>query len=63
MIKLRDLARHLRSHDCALLREGASHSVWINRGNGRRTTLPRHRELPRTTAKAICAQLDVPPLA
>lgn len=62
MTKLRDLDRHLRAHGCRLLREGAKHAVWLNPATGRRTTVPRHRDLPPTTARAICAQLGVPPL-
>jgi HicA toxin of bacterial toxin-antitoxin, len=61
MIKTRDLRRHLRTHGCEQLREGAKHSVW--QGPGGRSTVPRHREIPRTTARAICDQLGVPRFA
>ncbi|MDP9209629.1 MAG: type II toxin-antitoxin system HicA family toxin, partial [Actinomycetota bacterium] len=46
---------------CVLIREGARHSVWEHPVSERRSTIPRHRELPRTTARAICKQLGVPP--
>lgn len=59
MIKLADLERHLRAHGCELLREGGRHTIWWNPKNQRRTSVPRHRELPATTAKAICAQLGI----
>ena len=59
MTKLRDLPR-TRARDCALLREGAKHAVWHNPEAKRRTTVPRHPEIPFTTARAICRQLDVP---
>ena len=39
------LIRHLRRQGCQLLREGRGHSIWINMGNGRRQTLPRHSEI------------------
>jgi mRNA interferase HicA len=29
-MKRRELLRHLNSHGCALLREGANHSWWLN---------------------------------
>jgi mRNA interferase HicA len=62
MIKLRELERHLRDHGCVPLREGAKHSIWQNPRTGQRTSVPRHRELPLTTARAICAQLGIPPV-
>lgn len=62
MVKRLDLERHLRAYGCDTLREGAKHSVWTNKAAGRRSFLPRHRELPLTTARAICKQLGVPPL-
>jgi predicted RNA binding protein YcfA (HicA-like mRNA interferase family) len=60
MIARRDLLRHLAAHGCSLLREGSKHSVYVNASGEARTTVPRHRELPRTTARAICDQLGVP---
>lgn len=60
MIKRVDLERHLRRHGARLLREGAKHSVWISEDATRPVTLPRHREIPRGTARAICRQLGVP---
>jgi mRNA interferase HicA len=62
MIKLRELQRHLFNHGCVLLREGSKHSVWLNPATGRRTTVPRHRELPLGTGRAICGQLGIPPV-
>jgi mRNA interferase HicA len=59
MIKRRDLERHLRAHGCELDRHGGKHDVW--RGHKRRSTIPRHSEIPVTTARAICRQLGVPP--
>lgn len=62
MTKRRDLERHLRAHGCEPLREGAKHAVWHNPSLKRRTTLPRHTEIPRTTAREICKQLGVEPV-
>jgi predicted RNA binding protein YcfA (HicA-like mRNA interferase family) len=61
MEKRRDLVRHLADHGCRLLRQGRNHEVWIA-PTGRRSTVPRHREIPRGTARAICDQLGVPRL-
>jgi mRNA interferase HicA len=60
MIKRRDLERHLRAHGCRLLREGAKHAVWCSGDGVRVSTVPRHSEIPRGTARAICRQLGVP---
>jgi len=58
MTKVRDLKSHLRQHGCQLVREGSKHEVWEG-PDGRRATLPRHREIPAATARAICSQLAV----
>jgi predicted RNA binding protein YcfA (HicA-like mRNA interferase family) len=60
--RLLDLEKHLAQYGCAAVREGGRHSVWQHLGSGARSTVPRHREIPRQTARAICRQLGVPPL-
>jgi mRNA interferase HicA len=55
------LIRHLERQGGRLLRQGGNHEIWIA-PNGRKSTVPRHRELPRTTAREICRQLGIPPL-
>jgi predicted RNA binding protein YcfA (HicA-like mRNA interferase family) len=62
MIRLTDLQRHLRRHGASLLREGAKHTVWISPAAERPVTVPRHRQIPRGTARAICRQLGIPPI-
>lgn len=59
-MKRQDLIRHLQSHGCELLREGRSHSVWINVANENQSAVPRHREIKEYTARAICRQLGIP---
>jgi mRNA interferase HicA len=56
-MKRRDLLRHLSQNGCYLLREGSEHSDPLN---GRRTAIPRHREIVDFTALRICRQLDIP---
>jgi hypothetical protein len=56
----RDLLRHLQRHGCELLREGANHTVYVNRLSGRVSTVPRHREIDEFLARRICPDLDVP---
>lgn len=59
-MKLRDLLVHLGRHGCRFVREGSDHSIWENPANGRRTAVPRHREIPNFTAAQICRQLGIP---
>lgn len=59
-MKRQDLIRHLSGHGCELLREGRSHSIWVNPATGQQSTVPRHREINDYTARSICRQLGVP---
>jgi len=53
------LTRHLERHDCELLREGAKHTVYVNRAKARISTVPRHREIGEFLARKICRDLEV----
>jgi len=59
-VKRTDLVRHLEQHGCELFREGAEHSVFVNRAVNRTSTVPRHQEIKNPTAIKICKQLGVP---
>ena len=50
-MKRRDLLNHLKQQGCQLVREGSEHSIWENPILNRRTSIPRHREIPTFTAK------------
>jgi len=43
-----------------LLREGGSHSVYINNAVNAVSTIPRHREINDLLARKICRDLQVP---
>jgi hypothetical protein len=60
-VKRQELERHLTDHGCGVLREGAKHVIWRNTERDLRAPVPRHREIPIGTARAICRQLGVPP--
>lgn len=60
-MKRRELLRHLSQHGCRFVREGGDHSIWENPATGRRSAVPRHREIPNYTAARICTQLGIPP--
>ena len=57
-----DLIKHLRAHDCELLREGANHSWWHNPTLNKRSAMPRHNEISDILAKKICKDLGIPPI-
>lgn len=59
-MKRLDLIRHLERHDCEFLREGGSHTVYINRLSRKCSVVPRHREVLDFTAKKICKDLAIP---
>ena len=55
-----DLIRHLERYGVQFLREGGSHSVYVNRSAGKTSTVPRHREINDFLAQKICKDLEVP---
>jgi predicted RNA binding protein YcfA (HicA-like mRNA interferase family) len=59
-VKRTDLLRFLQAHGCELLREGGSHSVYVNRSARKSTAVPRHREINDYLAKKICKDLEIP---
>ena len=59
-MKRRDLLQHLELHGCEFLREGASHTVYVNRPARKTSTVPRHREINDFLARKICRDLEVP---
>jgi len=61
-VKRRELIRHLESHGCELLREGARHSVYVNRRARKASAVPRHSEINDFLANKICRDLQVPEL-
>ena len=56
-----NLVRHLEAHGCRLLREGGSHSVFVNAAARKVSAVPRHREVKEFLARKICRDLEVPP--
>jgi len=59
-MKRREFLKHLASHNCTLVREGANHSIFINPNNKKQVTVGRHQELSNLLCKKICKQLDIP---
>jgi mRNA interferase HicA len=58
-LKRIDLIRHLESHGCQWLREGGSHTVYVNPRARKTSTIPRHREINDLLARKICRDLEI----
>jgi len=59
-VKRHDRIRHLQRNGCVLVREGGKHSWWGHPANGRRSSVPRHTEIPDPLARKICRDLGIP---
>jgi predicted RNA binding protein YcfA (HicA-like mRNA interferase family) len=59
-MKRKGLIRHLERHGCEFLREGANHTVYINRIKRKVSTVPRHNEIFENLCRKICKDLDIP---
>ena len=59
-MKRRDLVQHPEAQGCQLLREGGSHSVYVNRKTRKATAVPRHRDINDFLARKICRDLEIP---
>jgi len=55
-----DMIRHPERHGCEFLREGNSHSVYVNRAERKSSSVPRHREVNDFLARKICTDLQIP---
>lgn len=55
-----DLVRHIEANGCELLREGGSHSVYVNRSARRTSVIPRHREVNEYLARKISRDSEIP---
>lgn len=55
-----DLLKHLKEHNCELLREGNNHSIYRNKTNGKQSAIGRHQELDNLMCRKICKQLEIP---
>jgi mRNA interferase HicA len=49
----------MREHGAEIKREGAKHTIWFIPATGQKSTVPRHNEIKKNTARAICKQLGI----
>jgi predicted RNA binding protein YcfA (HicA-like mRNA interferase family) len=54
-----NLIKHLEKQGCEFLREGGSHTVYVNRKAKKVSTVPRHREIYDNLCRKICKDLGV----
>jgi mRNA interferase HicA len=59
-VKRRDLESHARAHGARPIDEGGNHTRWKG-PQGKRSAIPRHREIGYGLARKICRQLEIPP--
>lgn len=59
-MKRKEVIRHLELNGCEFLREGASHTVYVNRMKKRVSTVPRHTEIDEYLVTKICKDLEIP---
>jgi len=59
-MKRKDFLRHLESYGCEFLREGGSHTIYVNRLVQRSSAIPRHREVNDLLVRKICRDLQIP---
>jgi len=52
--------KYLDKNDCALIREGSSHTLYRNISNGKVSTVPRHAEIKENLCRKICKDLGIP---
>ena len=58
-MKREKLLKHLRNNNCSLLREGGSHSIYINDNNDEIAPVPRHSDVDKKMVKKICKELGI----
>lgn len=59
-MKRSELLRHLSDNGCEVLREGKRHTHVTNPKNGAISSVPRHNDLKRETARSVCKDLGIP---
>ena len=58
-MKRREVMRHLEQNGCEFLREGANHTIYVNRAKGKASSVPRHKEINDFLVIKICRDLEI----
>ena len=59
-MKRLEFLKHLKKHNCVILREVANHSIYVNLLNKKQSTVGRHIELSNLLCRKVCKQLEIP---
>ena len=59
-MKRNDLIKFLELYGCEFLREGGSHTIYVNRLSKKVSAIPRHNEIFDYLAAKICNDLEIP---
>jgi mRNA interferase HicA len=60
-MKTVNFIRYINQHNCRLIREGGSHSIFQNQETKKISSVPRHKEVKNNLVKKICKDLEIPP--
>ncbi|MEI6678438.1 MAG: type II toxin-antitoxin system HicA family toxin [Mariniphaga sp.] len=52
--------KFLEKNGCIFVREGGSHALYRNIGNGKSSTVPRHSDIKENLCRKICKDLGIP---
>jgi mRNA interferase HicA len=58
-VKRNQFIKHLEKNNCQLHRHGGKHDVYQNTITEKKTTVPRHPQIDKHLAEAICKQLEI----
>jgi hypothetical protein len=59
-VKRNHFIKHLEKNNCQLHGHGSKHDIFLNTITKKKTTVPRHTQIDKLLAKAICKQLEIP---
>ncbi|MGR3320222.1 MAG: type II toxin-antitoxin system HicA family toxin [Candidatus Anammoxibacter sp.] len=61
-MKRNAVIKYIMANGCEFVREGRSHSWWINPEMNKRSAVPRHTEIKDNLVRKICKDLGIKPI-
>ena len=59
-MKRNKFIKYLEKKNCAIIREGGSHTLYKNISNSQMSTVPRHTDIKENLCRKICKDLGIP---
>jgi len=59
-MKRNKFIKYLEKNNCAIIREGGSHTLYRNISNSQMSTVPRHPDIKENLCRKICKDLGIP---